>query len=76
MKIVITKDLPAGELHNLLQKPAFDAVVLSPGAARRLRQVFGTELTAAAAVDRIIAAVRAEGTLPCCVIPRPSTGCH
>jgi histidinol dehydrogenase len=61
MRTVITKDLLAGQVEKLLQKPSFDEVVLSPGAAAGVLRIFGTELTASAAVDKILAAVRAQG---------------
>jgi histidinol dehydrogenase len=61
MRLVDGRKLSRAEVTALLEKPPFDAVELGEGAKARISKVFGRELTAAAAVDKIVADVRAEG---------------
>lgn len=61
MRLVDGRKLSKAEVSALLEKPPFDAVELGEGAKARISKVFGRELTAAAAVDKIVADVRAEG---------------
>lgn len=61
MKVLDARTKPLAEIAPLLAKPSFDAVTLGPGAQARVREVFGRDLTAAAVVDEIIAAVRRDG---------------
>lgn len=61
MKILQTQQLTEQEIAALLAKPTFDEVVLGDGAKAKLKEVFGRELSAAEAVDRIVADVRQRG---------------
>ncbi len=61
MRRVDARNKPLADIAPLLVKPAFDAVTLGPGAQARVKDVFGSEMTAAEVVDRIIADVRREG---------------
>lgn len=61
MRIVDTGDLSPQEAANLLNKPAFDEVVLGDRVKAGIRETFGAELTAAQVVDRIVTAVRTDG---------------
>jgi histidinol dehydrogenase len=61
MKIVNTKELSRQAVAELLQKPAFDQVVLGASAQSRITEMFGYELTATEVVDRIVNDVRQRG---------------
>lgn len=61
MRVIYTKDSSRQEITTLLTKPAFDEVVLGEGAKARTRESFGSEMTAAQVVDKIVADVRARG---------------
>lgn len=61
MKTIFADQLSHSELLTLLQKPAFDQVVLGNGAKERIRIAFGRELTAGEVVDQIVTDVRKEG---------------
>lgn len=61
MKIIQTNGLTEQEIARLLSKPTFDEVVLGDGAKAKLREVFGKELSAVEAVDRIVSDVRHRG---------------
>lgn len=53
--------MAASEIAALMQKKAFDECELSPGVQAGVTAMFGAPLTAAQVVDKIVAAVRAEG---------------
>ncbi|MEN6411671.1 MAG: histidinol dehydrogenase [Veillonellales bacterium] len=61
MRIIYAKDNSKEALTALLTKPAFDEVVLGEGAKARTRESFGSDMTAAQVVDKIVADVRAQG---------------
>ena len=61
MRTISTQNISRQEVLALLKKPAFDEVALGPGAAAKTKKVFGREITAAEAVNLIVAAVRREG---------------
>lgn len=61
MRTISVKAMQKNELLALLKKPAFDEITLGAGAAAKIKTVFGKDLTAAEAVDTIVAAVRNEG---------------
>jgi histidinol dehydrogenase len=61
MKIIDARNKPLAETAPLLTKPPFDAMVLGERARAGVKAMFGEELTAAEVVDRIVAAIRAEG---------------
>jgi histidinol dehydrogenase len=61
MRIINTTDFSAEEVSAILKKPFFDEVPLGEGARKKLREVFGAELTAAEAVTRIVADVKKRG---------------
>ena len=49
------------EMLEILEKPAFDKVVLSAGGRAKVKETFGEELTAQQVVERIVDAVRHQG---------------
>ena len=61
MKIIDTKELSRKAVGDLLKKPPFDQVVLGEGAKARIAKVFGSELTAVEAVEKIVSDVRSQG---------------
>lgn len=61
MKIIDTKDMSDQAVAKLLKKPPFDQVVLGEGAKARISAVFGGELTAVQAVEKIVNDVRIQG---------------
>ena len=61
MKIIDTKEMSNKAVAELLKKPPFDQVVLGEGAKARIAKVFGSELTAVEAVNKIVDDVRAKG---------------
>ncbi|MEG6586375.1 histidinol dehydrogenase [Dendrosporobacter sp. 1207_IL3150] len=61
MRIVLTKNLSKLETADLLKKPAFDEVVLGDGARARIKEAFGSDLSAAQVVDKIINEIRTNG---------------
>ncbi|MEN6567592.1 MAG: histidinol dehydrogenase [Veillonellales bacterium] len=61
MRIIYAKDNSKEALTALLTKPVFDEVVLGEGAKARTRESFGSDMTAAQVVDKIVADVRARG---------------
>ena len=61
MKTIFTKDLSTSEVAELLRKPSFDEMVLGEGAKARIKETFGSEMTATAVVNKIVNDVRAEG---------------
>lgn len=61
MRIVRTKKLSKLETADLLKKPAFDEVVLGDGARARIKEAFGSDLSAAQVVDKIINEIRTNG---------------
>lgn len=61
MKIINTKEMSNKAVSELLKKPSFDQVILGEGAKARLAAVFGSELTAAEAVEKIVNDVRSLG---------------
>ena len=61
MKIIDTKKMSNKAVAALLKKPPFDQVVLGEGAKARIAKVFGSELTAVEAVNKIVDDVRTKG---------------
>lgn len=61
MKTIFTKDINKKELDALLAKPSFDKVTLGNNAKARIKASFGSELTAAEVVDKIVSDVREQG---------------
>lgn len=61
MKIIDTKEMSNKAVAALLKKPPFDQVVLGEGAKARIAKVFGSELTAVEAVNKIVDDVRTKG---------------
>ncbi|VBB05866.1 histidinol dehydrogenase [Lucifera butyrica] len=61
MRRIETRDLTRLELRSLLTKPSFDQLELGETARRRVKELFGEELTAAQVVDRIVREVRQQG---------------
>lgn len=61
MKTIFTKDINRKELDALLAKPSFDKVTLGNNAKARIKASFGSELTAAEVVDKIVSDVREQG---------------
>lgn len=61
MKTIFTKDINKKELDALLSKPSFDKVTLGNNAKARIKASFGSELTAAEVVDKIVSDVREQG---------------
>lgn len=61
MQVTDARGMAASEIAALMQKKAFDECELSPGVQAGVTAMFGAPLTAAQVVDKIVAAVRAEG---------------
>ena len=61
MKIVRVKELGIEQIKQMLTKPAFDEVVLSPKIQGKNKILFGQDLTASQVVDKIVQAVRQDG---------------
>lgn len=61
MKIFDTKEMSNKAVAAILKKPPFDQVVLGEGAKARIAKVFGSELTAVEAVNKIVDDVRTKG---------------
>ena len=61
MKIVEASSITRDEMRRLLEKPAFDEVVLGEGAQAKVEAMFGRRLTAEEVVNEIITAIRKEG---------------
>lgn len=61
MRIINTADYRKEEMAALLKKPFFDEVPLGEGVQKKLRAVFGAEISANEAVERIIKEVRQHG---------------
>ncbi|MEM5768612.1 MAG: histidinol dehydrogenase, partial [Bacillota bacterium] len=61
MRIVNTADYRKDEILAMLKKPFFDEVPLGEGARKKLRDIFGAEISAAEAVARILKDVRLGG---------------
>lgn len=61
MKTVFANQLTRDQIQALLAKPPFDKVSLGEGARARIKATFGTELTAAEVVDKIVNNVRKKG---------------
>lgn len=61
MKIICTNELSPQAIHDLLKKPAFDEVILGERAKARVREAFGSELSPAQVVDKIVTDIRQFG---------------
>lgn len=61
MKITDGRKLTAQEINALLEKKAFDQVVLSPKVQAGVTAMFGAPLTAAQVVDKIVEDVKNQG---------------
>lgn len=61
MRIVNTADYCKDEILAMLKKPFFDEVPLGEGARKKLRDIFGSEISADEAVARIIKDVKQQG---------------
>ncbi|MBQ5587270.1 MAG: histidinol dehydrogenase, partial [Selenomonadales bacterium] len=61
MKIIEANSITRDEMRRLLEKPAFDEVVLGEGALAKVEATFGRRLTAEEVVNEIITAIRKEG---------------
>lgn len=61
MKTIYSSFLMKEEIAEILEKPAFDKVVLGAGARAKVKEVFGEDLSAQQVVERIVGDVRREG---------------
>lgn len=61
MKTIFTKELTKQQITALLAKPSFDEITLGEEAKARIKATFGSELTAAEVVDKIVSDVRWQG---------------
>lgn len=61
MRIINVKDKGIAAIEQLLKKPPFDQVELSPRIREANKKLFGEDLTAAQVVDRIVNDVRQDG---------------
>lgn len=61
MRIINTADYSKNEILAMLKKPFFDEVPLGEGARKKLRDIFGAEISADEAVARILKDVRQRG---------------
>ncbi|MDF2568767.1 MAG: hisD [Sporomusa sp.] len=61
MKKLYSSCLTKEEIAEIMEKPAFDKVVLGAGAKAKVKQLFGEELTAQQVVERIVEDVRRQG---------------
>ncbi|HWR07703.1 histidinol dehydrogenase [Sporomusa sp.] len=61
MKQIYSSYLSKEELAEIMEKPAFDKVVLGAGAKAKVKALFGEELSAQQVVERIVTDVRNQG---------------
>lgn len=61
MKTIYSSFLMKEEIAEILEKPAFDKVVLGAGARTKVKELFGEDLSAQQVVERIVGDVRREG---------------
>ena len=61
MRIINVKDMGLEAVEKLLKKPAFDQVELNPRIREANKKLFGSDLTAAEIVDKIVGDVRRDG---------------
>lgn len=61
MRIINTADYSKNEIFAMLKKPFFDEVPLGEGARKKLREMFGADISADEAVARILKDVKEQG---------------
>ncbi len=61
MKRIYSSFLSQEEIAEIMEKPAFDKVVLGTGAKAKVKELFGEELSAQQVVERIVDDVRRQG---------------
>ncbi|SMC47616.1 histidinol dehydrogenase [Sporomusa malonica] len=61
MKRIYSSCLSKEEIAEIMEKPAFDKVVLGAGAKAKVKELFGEELSAQQVVERIVEDVRNQG---------------
>ncbi|HWR45470.1 histidinol dehydrogenase [Sporomusa sp.] len=61
MKRIFSSYLSKEEIAEIMEKPAFDKVVLGAGAKAKVKELFGEELSAQQVVERIVEDVRNQG---------------
>lgn len=61
MKRIYSSYLSKEEIAEIMEKPAFDKVVLGAGARAKVKMLFGEELSAAQVAQRIVDDVRCQG---------------
>ena len=66
MKTYVAAELCSQEIKRILTKPPFDSVELNAEAKRRIREMFGSELTPRQVVDKILEDVKLNGDQAVC----------